>query len=306
MKNKIFLLSSLLLVGSLSFSKDFNVSPDIIEEDIYVKNNIFKEISIGQTLEIDNRSGGDNIGESVIFMNEVVLSTENWDYKVAGGVVFSSDTDDLYKNGNARMELEAIRAFNNGYLGGRWRAEDDYNRFYLRSGYNKGMFSGWLDAQYWSFNDPSTEQDKIEIEVMPLNIDFGFIAVGYYLDYIKYSGRGTQYDDSNTALLEEVTYHQIRAYIPLYDEGKLSLDLEYRLGLHMNKDFNESTPYRVHKDFQNNILILNANYAMTDSLDLFGYYRYDINNYKEKDGDYSKLNDGKYYGEFFIGWEYSF
>nr|WP_307774387.1 hypothetical protein [uncultured Cetobacterium sp.] len=322
MKNKVFFLGALVALGTSAFAKEVIAQPVIVEDTtkevvvepvavveetvpVYVENKLFTGVSIGQSLEIDNTSGGKNIGEDVIFMNEVGLSTQNWDYTVGAGNVFSSDTDDLYKDGTARMELQAIRNFENGFAGLKWRAQDEYNRFYLRTGYDYGMFSGWMDAQYWAFNTSADQQDKMELEIMPANITVGPVTLGYYLDYIKYSGDGNI--QSNGAIQEDSFDHQLRAYLPVYENEKLALGLEYRLGLHNSAKYKQDAAHRVYKDFEYNSLTLNANYAVTPAFNVFGYYRYDINNFESKGtGHATNLDDGKYYGEFQVGWNYTF
>lgn len=312
MKNKFLFLGAFLCIAGSTFAKEVIEQPVIVEDTniivepvIAVREPIFTKVSVGQNLEIDNTSGGEDIGESVLFLNEVALSTENWDYSLVAGTVFSSDTDDLFEDSHARMQLEAIRNFQNGFAGVRWRAEDDYNRYYFRTGYNYGILSGWMDAQYWSFDNGSTDQDSVEIEIMPANITLGPLTVGYYLDYIDYTGEGQQEDHG---LLEKSYSHQIRAYLPLYSTEKLSFDLEYRLGLHNHEDYsntNAAEGYSVYKDFGYNAFILNANYAVTENLDLSAYYRYDISDFESKSGP-ADTESGKYYGEFFVGWAYSF
>lgn len=314
-KNFLFLGAFLCIAGS-AFAKEVIEQPVVVEnidtvvvEPVSVvtpvREPIFNKVAVGQSLEIDNTSGGKNIGESVLFLNEVALGTENWDYSLVAGTVFSSDTDNLFEDSHARMQLEAIRNFENGFAGVRWRAEDDYNRYYLRTGYNAGMLSGWMDAQYWSFDNGSTDQDKVEIEIMPFNVTLGPVTLGYNLDYIDYTGAGQNTDHGT---LEKSYSHQLRAYLPLYSKDKLNLDLEYRLGLHTKEDYsntNDKIGYAVAKDFGYNAVIFNVNYAATENLDLSAYYRYDITDYESKGGPANTGSD-KYYGEFFVGWLYSF
>lgn len=64
--------------------------------------------------------------------------------------------------------------------------------------------------------------------------------------------------------------------------------------------------YKRYKDFNYNALGLNADYALTDALDIYGSYRYDIKKYEAKDGVVDGLKSDKYYGEFVIGWSYQF
>lgn len=61
----------------------------------------------------------------------------------------------------------------------------------------------------------------------------------------------------------------------------------------------------VDKDFGSHTLYLNVRYDVTESLNVYGYYGYEIAE-KEFVKDGSTCNDGKYYGDFGIGWSYSF
>lgn len=315
MKKTALLLGAILAISSSAYAKEVLPVVEEVQETIVVEEvtptpvSVFKSVTIGQSLEVDNTSGDKNIGEDVIFMNTVDLATDNWDFTIGAGKIFSSDTRDreggLYDRGSSRMELQAIRRFDNWFLGAKVRSDSDYDRWYLRTGYDYGMFSGWMDAQYYS---QSGDQDYARIEVMPLNVTFGPVKVGYYLDYKDYTGKG-QLNEDNGSKLKNSLDHQLRAYAPLYDGDKLDLSLEYRLGLHNSKDYKdmpEGEGYKVYKNFNYNALILNANYALTEAFDIYGYYRYDINKYEAKDGVITDKDSDKYYGEFQIGWAYTF
>ncbi len=314
MKKTALLLGAILAIGSSAYGKEVLPVVEEVQETIVVAEvtpqpqPLFKSVTIGQSLEIDNTSGGKNIGEEVIFMNTVDLSTENWDFMAGAGKLFSSDTHSsnggLYDRGSSRLELQAIRNFDNWFLGAKVRSDSDYDRWYLRTGYDYGMFSGWMDAQYYSMS--GDDQDYMRVEVMPLNVSFGPIKVGYFLDYKDYRGDGERND---TGLLRRSYDHQLRAYAPLYADDKLSLNLEYRLGLHNSakyKDKAEGIGYKAYKDFEYNSLTLHANYALTQAFDIYGYYRYDINKFEGKDGKITDADDQRYYGEFQIGWSYTF
>ena len=312
MKKKALLLGAILAVSSSAYAKEVLPAVEEVQETVIIAEvtpePLIKSVTVGQSLEVDNTSGGKNIGEEVIFMNTAELSTENWDYTIGAGKVFSSDTRSreggLYDRGTSRMELQAIRNFDNWFLGIKLQSNDDYDRWYLRTGYDYGMFSGWMDAQYYS--QEGVNEDYGRIEIMPFNVTFGPIKVGYYLDYKDYTGKGQVMDNG---VLEKSADHQLRAYAPLYNGEKLDLSLEYRLGLHNSMDYSNlknNVGYRVYKDFNYNAMIINANYALNDSFDIYGYYRYDISKFEAKDGVITNKDNGKYYGEFQIGWAYTF
>ena len=313
MKKTALLLGAILAVSSISYAKEVLPVVEEVQETVVIAEvtpePLIKSVTVGQSLEVDNTSGQKNIGEDVIFMNTAELTTENWDFTIGAGKVFSSDTRDreggLYDRGTSRMELQAIRNFDDWFLGIKVQSNDDYDRWYLRTGYDYGMFSGWMDAQYYS--QEGINQDYGRIEIMPFNVTFGPIKVGYYLDYKDYTGKGQV--ENNKSILEKSADHQLRAYAPLYAGDKLSLDLEYRLGLHNSADYSnlpKNEGYRVYKDFNYNAMIINANYALNEAFDIYGYYRYDINKFESRKGIIDNKNDGKYYGEFQIGWAYTF
>ena len=321
MKKKALLLGAILAVSSSAYAKEVLPAVEEVQETVIIAEvtpePLIKSVTVGQSLEVDNTSGKKNIGEDVIFMNTAELSTENWDYTIGAGKVFSSDTHSreggLYGRETSRMELQAIRNFDNWFLGIKVQSNDDYDRWYLRTGYDYGMFSGWMDAQYYS--QEKNNEDYGRIEIMPFNVTFGPIKVGYYLDYIDYTGKGqSQLETSGDIkpdgyILKKSADHQLRAYAPLYNGEKLDLSLEYRLGLHNSMDYSNLTKnegYRVYKDFNYNAMIINANYALNDSFDIYGYYRYDISKFEAKDGTITNEDNGKYYGEFQIGWAYTF
>ena len=314
MKKAALLLGTILAVGSSAYAKEVLPVVEEVQETIIVAEvtpqpqPLFKSVTVGQSLEIDNTSGGKNIGEDVIFMNTVDLDTENWDFTIGAGKVFSSDTHSsnggLYDRGSSRLELQAIRNFDNWFLGAKVRSQSEYDRWYLRTGYDYDMFSGWMDAQYFSMSEG--KEDYIQVEVMPLNIKFGPIKAGYYLNYKDYRGDGQK---DTTGLLRRSYDHQLRAYAPLYNGDKLDLSLEYRLGLHNSANYKDKTAgvgYKAYKDFEYNALILNASYNFTEAFDVYGYYRYDINRFEGKDGKITNADDQRYYGEFQIGWSYTF
>ncbi|MCF2624684.1 hypothetical protein I6E17_00635 [Fusobacterium perfoetens] len=321
MKKTALLLGAVLAVSSSAYAKEVLPVVEEVQETVVIAEvtpePLIKSVTVGQSLEVDNTSGQKNIGESVIFMNTAELNTENWDFTIGAGKVFSSDTrhreGGLYDRGTSRMELQAIRNFDNWFLGVKVQSNDNYDRWYLRTGYDYGMFSGWMDAQYYS--QSGNYEDYGRIEIMPFNVTFGPIKVGYYLDYIDYTGKGqVELNDKGGVvekgnILEKSADHQLRFYAPLYTGEKLGLTLEYRLGLHNSADYSnlgKDKGYRVYKDFNYNALIVNANYALNDSFDIYGYYRYDISKYEAKKGIITNEDNGKYYGEFQIGWAYTF
>jgi len=91
---------------------------------------------------------------------------------------------------------------------------------------------------------------------------------------------------------------------PLYTGEKLSLSAEYRYQFANDFEVEKNAKGKeVYQENNRHIGIVSANYALTDSLSVYGYYEYDWNKY---DGHDEKTDPDNYYGEFCIGWNYAF
>ena len=147
MKKKALLLGAILAVSSSAYAKEVLPAVEEVQETVIIAEvtpePLIKSVTVGQSLEVDNTSGKKNIGEQVKFMNTAELSTENWDYTIGAGKVFSSDTRSreggLYGRETSRMELQAIRNFDNWFLGVKVQSDNDYDRWFLRTGYVFGV-----------------------------------------------------------------------------------------------------------------------------------------------------------------------
>ena len=298
MKKLALLLGALSLVSSVAYAKE--VVP-AVEEVVVVEEAApvaaapaLTVTNVGQYIEIDNTSGRDgaDIGEAVHFANVVGLAYDDWTFGLMARKAWSMDTDDgIHSNGH-RIDLDVWKNFENFSVGARWRQEANKDRWLLRTKYSYGMFSGWVDAGY-EFNNTDAE-DNIYSEGMPVTVTVGPVTLGYYYEYFGY-------DDMNADKVEEEIRHQVRAMFPLYTGEKLSLSAEYRYQFANDFEVKEDAPY---KENNRHIGIINANYAVTDALSVYGYYEYDWNKYDGQNG--YKVDHDDYYGEFCIGWNYAF
>jgi hypothetical protein len=310
MKKLALLLGALSLVSSVAYAKEVVPAVEevvVVEEAAPVAAAPALTITnIGQYIEVDNTSGHNykkdkaNIGEAVHFAQVVGLAYDDWTFGLMARKAWSMDTDEGIYGAGHRIELDVWKNYDNFSVGARWRQEETYDRFVARVKYNYGMFSGWVDAGYDFGNASESQNDNIYSEGMPVAVTVGPVTLGYYYEYYGYNGMSSA-DNGET---EEEIRHQVRAMFPLYTGEKLSLSAEYRY--QFANDFEvEKNAEGKEAYYENNrhIGIINANYAVTDSLSVYGYYEYDWNKYDEHDAP-TKADD--YYGEFCIGWNYAF
>lgn len=262
-----------------------------------------KVTSIGQELEIDNTSGGENIGQDVFFYNTVGLSYNDWTFGLTGAKIWSADTKEGIKSKTGRLQLDAWNKINDNLnLGFRYRGQKDYDRYYGRAAWNYGMVYGAADIWYNSVN--GNGNDNLEAEIFPIGIKYGAFKAAWFVNYVKLIGH-TEAGDK-TEYLE----NQIRLYADLYKGEKLTLSAEARVTLTANVEYEggketaQSTA-TVYRDFGRNRLYLGASYQLTESLNVYGKYGYEVREMDlVKTGE--KTNSDKYYGEFVAGWKYSF
>ena len=271
---------------------------------------------VGQNIEVDNWSGSENIG-TVMLGNSVGLAYgDDWTFDFFARKGWNMDTDDgIHSNGH-RLQLDAWRHFENYSLGFRFRGESDKDSYYLRGKYNYGMFSGFADVAYRSKNGqdagrPKGNGDAIYIEAMPIAVNVGPVTVGYYFEADDIA-LDTQNDGFN-----HKWRHQLRASAPIYTGEKLSLGLEYRWQFNTDIDYDDvnNVPVEYREENSNShIVVLSGAYAVTENLTVSGYYQYDMYDFDAKnvsDSSYrtSKGHDidsSRYYGEFGLGWTYTF
>lgn len=310
MKKLALLLGALSLVSSVAYAKEVVPAVEevvVVEEVKAVEAPKLVVTSIGQYVEVDNTSGtqhgdakgGEDIGEAVFFGNTVNFSYgEDWSFYLLAAKMWGMDTDDGIHGNNHRLELGVWRHFENGSLGFKWRGQSDYDRYYLRGKYSYGMFSGWADVAYQSNNAGEGSSDKWYSEGMPIAVTYGPVTLGYYYETNYMVGDLKNGDE------EYDLAHQLRLMFPLYKGEKLTVGAEYRWQFAYDEEYKGNAPKEGWQDVTKHIAIVNASYAVSDSLTIDGYYRYDFRDYEGKDGATDWHED--YYGEFYAGWTYTF
>lgn len=313
MKKLALLFGALSLVSSVAYAKE--VVP-VVEEVVVVEEApvytmaaapALKVTNIGQSLEIDNTSGKENIGEEVHFANTVGLAYEDWTFELMARKTWSMDTrsekadkpDQPHGTHSVghRIDMTAMRHFDNYALGLKWRQDEGYDRYYVKGAYNYEMFSGEMDLAYQSNND-GNDNDNWYLEAVPVQLSYGPMFVNYHIE-------GSQFINPKEGEVKREVEHQVRLGASYAVTDKLGLSAEYRYQFKADKDYKgQGKPW-----LENNkhIAILGADYALTEALSINGYYEYDFNRYDRHNDPAKTLNDDKnYYGEFCIGWNYSF
>lgn len=251
--------------------------------------------SIGQYIEIDNDSGSSNGDVGHVMLGNLVNLAygDEWAFGLMARKGWDTDTDNGFEDTSSRIDLSAVKAYDNFNLGVRWRQEKDSDSYFLLADYSYGMFSGWFEPAYVS-NNGNDDADSFYLESMPIIVTYGPVSLGYYIEASDYRG------DSNNDGVEKESVHQVRLMADLYSKDKLSIngELRYQFSHDMNmkdsKEWQENNKYGAQ---------LGAEYSLTDTLTLDGYYLYEFNKY---DGHGESSESDNYYGEFAIGWTYSF
>lgn len=313
MKKLALLLGALSLVSSVAYAKE--VVP-AVEEVVVVEEvkaveaaPVLRVTSFGQGLEFDNNSGNAaDIAEGMHFSNSVGLAYgDDWTFGLMARKTWSVDTDDhIHSTGAYRIDLDAWRNFGNYSLGARWRQEKDNDKYYLRAKYNYGMFSGDMDVAYQSMNGKEAN-DGWYFEGTPVAVTVGPVTAGYYLK-----------SENNVAVGNgnDVDYwfrHQLRLSMPIYQGEKLNLGVQYGWEFANNLELaDENATHSYKHDTDSHILWLNASYKVTENLTIDSYYEYDMFKWEKEGngakavGDQKNDHSNKYYGEFFVGWTYTF
>jgi len=288
---KLTLLLAALTVASAAYAKEVMPVAEVEAAPM------LKVTSIGQFIEVDNTSGGNDIG-TVMLGNSVGLAYgDDWTFGLMARKDWAMDTDDGIKSDGHRLELSAWKDMGDYSLGFKWRGEENKDRYLLRTKYSYGMVSGWIDAGYESYNNSKEDNDQWYLEMMPVKVSYGPVTVGYYME----GGLVTE-STSTDEDLESWAVHQIRLYAPLYSTEKLALSAECRYQFAHDKEYQGNTGWDKATE---HIGILKAKYALTEDLTIDGYYRYDFQSYDRKDDNAADKADN-YYGEFCVGWTYKF
>ena len=318
MKKITLLLGALSLVSSVAYAKE--VVPAV--EEVAVTETpvevaaapMLRVTNVGQYVEFDNTSGGEDIGESVHFANFVGLAYgDDWTFNFMARKTWSMDTDDGIHSKDHRLDLDAWRNFGDNFsLGFRFRNQDDFDRYYLRTKYSYGMFSGWIDAAYQSNNGADDHEDAYYVEAMPVVLTYGPAYIGYYFeaDTIAVNTKAHAEDkfgkDTSDSGFEHWWRQQLRVGTTLYSGEKLNVGLEYRWQFDTDAEYDmkyRNDGYDVIDT--NHIFVLSAGYNVTENFNINGYYQYELRDW-EREGDNKSAKDDNYYGEFCIGWNYTF
>ena len=286
MKKLALLLAALGLVSAVAYTAE---EPKL------------KVTSIGQEFELENTSGGSDIGEDVWATMNVGLSYGKWTFGVLGGKIANVDSDE-YTDKGGRFQFDAMRNFGNYQLGFRYRIHNEnQDRWYLRGAWQQGMF--WGSADLWYQVNQGTgknENDVFRGEIFPLGIQYKDYKVGWFVDWTKATG-----NLSDTAL-EESFEHQLRFYAPIYKGEKLTLSTEYRLTLTADNDYQTKDDHAgVYEDFGRHRLYIKANYKVTESLDVYGHYAYELRD-REFADDGKSCDSDNYFNTLLLGWKYKF
>lgn len=259
--------------------------------------------NVGQEVEIENTSGGEDIGESVYFGTSVGLAYKDWTFGVTGAkrwAVDTKDTDSL----TGRVVLDAWKHYDNYKVGFRFRSENAYDRYYARFDWNQGMLWSTWDVWYESRTKELTDgNDAWRGEIFPIGIKYNGIKIGWFIDAEIMNGSVAKGER------EENFEHQIRAYAPLYKGEKLTVQTEIRHTLTVDDKYNnekkaKDTAAR-YKDSQRTRVYLKNNYKVNDSLNVYFNYAYEVRE-REQVNSGKTYEHGKYFGDIVFGWNYKF
>jgi len=290
---KLTLLLAAVTIASAAYAKEVMPVAEVAAAPMLTVT------SIGQSLEIDNDSANykeDPNGDvgRVMLGNSVNLAYgDDWTFGLFARKEWDTDTDDGFSSTGSRLDLTAMRSYENYNLGLRWRQEDDRDEYMVKANYSYDMISGWADFIYGA---KEKDSDYLEVEAVPVAVTYKTVKLGYYIDYVDYSSvsstSGTEYDKN--------VRHQVRISAPIYSTEKLALAAEYRYQFAQDIDISDRSGWQ---ENNRHIVILSADYAVNDNLSLSGYYEYDFNQY---DGHGTTDKDDDFYGEFCVGWTYKF
>ncbi|MDP0493283.1 MAG: hypothetical protein Q7K48_03085 [Fusobacterium sp. JB021] len=290
---KLTILLAALSLASAAYAKEVMPVAETVKE---VKTAPMLRVTfVGQSLEIDNDSGAEDIGQELHFANTVGLTYgDDWTFELMARKTWSMDTDEGTHSVDHRIDLSAMRAYENFNLGARWRQEKESDSYFLLGDYFYGMFSGWFEPAYVSSNG-NDDADSFYLEAMPVIATYGPVSLGYYVEASDYRG------DYNNDGIEKESVHQIRVMADLYSNDKLLINGELRYQFAHDVDMKDSQEWQKNNKYG---VQLGAEYLVTDALSIDGYYLYEFNKYDGHAGATDDADD--YYGEFAIGWTYSF
>lgn len=260
--------------------------------------------NVGQEVEIENESGGSDIGESVYFGTSVGLAYKDWTFGVIGAKRWNVDTDDI-DSVTGRVVLDAWKHFDNYKLGFRLRSEKDYDRYYARGAWNHGMFWGsadlWYEAKSGKDVKGNDKNDTWRGEIFPIGVQYNGIKLGWFVDAEIVSGSVAD------GYREQNFEHQLRLYAPLYKGEKLTLTTQIRHTLTVDDKFNKENVSKEsrYEDFGRTRVYLESNYKVNEALNVYLKYGYEFRE-KEYVKDRKSDENKNYYGDLIFGWNYKF
>ena len=256
--------------------------------------------NFGQSIETENVSNKTYDIDDIWLWNTVGLKYDDWSYTLTAGKHWSAnyDHDKEIKSTNHRLQFDVSRKINDNLtLKGRYRGQNNFDRFQVGYDFNYGML--WSAGDFWyQFND--TTNDNLEAEWFPIGLKYGAFKVGYFVNYSKTLG-----DTSLDGVKEDYIEHQIRAYAPLYNGERLSLSTEARITISADESYEKPYEHREYDDFGRNRLYLKANYAVSENLNVFGTVGYEMRDWRLEDGKDDDHTE-KYYSNVIVGYNYKF
>ena len=269
----------------------------LVSAAAYAEAPALRVTSVGQEVEIEHTNGTD--GTTAWLYNNVGLSYEDWTFGLKGSKQWKySDKNDNIKANDSRLDLEAWKKINDDLkLGVKYRGHDDHARYMVMYNYTHGMFLS--NGDFW-YQVNENGNDALRAEWFPIGVKIGPVTLKYLADYSKTVG--TIEKDKQKSSLE----HQLRAYAPLYKGERFSVNTEIRHTLHVEKDMDNNAGYEVYDDFGRTRVYLKTSYAMTENLNVYANYAYQIGKYDARDGYPKRDNDKEYYQNFTFGWTYTF
>ena len=263
--------------------------------------------SVGQEVEIEHTLGTDDT--TAWLYNNVGLAYGDWTFGLQAAKQWNYDNEDNLNakgkpdpkgvtSNNSRVQFDSWKKINDNLkLGFRYRGQKNMDRFQVKYDFNYGML--WSAGDFWyQFNNGGNDDDNFEMEWFPVGLKYGAFKVGYFINYGEFFG-------DNGEGMESFTEHQIRAYADLYKTDKLTVFSELRVTLEKEQDMTKGQEYKTWDDFGRNRLYLGAKYNVTESLNVYGKYAYELGDEITKDG-IAENKHTKDYEALIFGWSYSF
>ena len=261
--------------------------------------------SIGQEVEIEHTNGTDDT--TAWLFNTVKLQYDTWNFGMTAGKQWNYDDKDNNDGKgltsiNSRLQFDVAKKITDDFtLTGRYRGQKNFDRFQMGYNYNFGMFATSGDLFYDSHNGEG--HDEFHAELFPIKASYGPVTLAYYLEYVKDLG-GREPGER-----EDYIDHQLRVYATLYKGERLTLSTEGRFTFAADENWKDKDGKAVeYKHFDdlggNNRVYLKANYAMTENLNVYANYFYQLRDYKYENSKKDNLKE--YTSNVVLGWTYKF